>query len=178
MSVKIKIRLLSHMCIPTISAKGDWIDLKAAKTLTLKGLEATTLKRPTKDGVRDSFREINNNYQLIPLGVAIQLPKGYEAIIAPRSSTFKYYKSISANSIGIIDNSYCGNEDQWYLPIIPFSNITIEEGERVCQFRIQLSQKATIWQKIKWLFSNGIELEYVEQLNNINRQGIGSTGKK
>ena len=108
----------------------------------------------------------------------MKLPEGYEAIIAPRSSSFKNYGIVQANSIGIIDNSYSGNSDEWMLPVISFKNITINKGDRVCQFRIQLSQKATIWQKIKWLLSSGIELEEVDDLNSNNRSGFGSTGIK
>ncbi len=176
--MKIKVKLFNKLNPIEINKNGDWIDLKAAETVSLNGLEATTLKRPMKDGVRDTFREVKNNYYLLPLGVAIQLPKGYEAVVVSRSSIFKNYKCIMANSFGVIDNIYCGDNDQWYAPIIPFENTTIFEGDRICQFRVQLSQKATRWQKIKWLFSSGITIQYVDKLNNKNRGGIGSSGIK
>ena len=77
--------------------------------------------------------------------------------------------------MGVIDNSYCGDNDEWRLPVITLRSTEINAGTRVAQFRIQLSQKATVWQKIKWLFSTGIQLEYVDILSSINRGGIGST---
>ena len=83
-----------------------------------------------------------------------------------------------ANSEGVIDNSYCGDEDEWRFPAIAFRDTTINKGERICQFRIQLSQKATIWQKLRWLFSNKIELVSVDKLESINRGGFGTTGVK
>jgi dUTP pyrophosphatase len=116
---------------------------------------------------------VQYSYAVIPLGVCMQLPKGYEAIVAARSSTAKKYGIIMANGIGIIDNSYCGDEDEWCFPAIGMKDATIEAGSRICQFRIQLSQKATIWQKIKWLFTSKITFKVVEHLNNKNRMGLG-----
>ena len=72
--------------------------------------------------------------------------------------------------------SYNGNEDEWGFPVIAMREVEIPQYTRVCQFRIQLSQKATVWQKIKWLFSNKIEFEYVDNLNAESRGGFGSTG--
>lgn len=114
---------------------------------------------------------------MVPLGVAMELPKGFEAIIIPRSSMFKTFGIMETNSVGLIDNSYCGNSDEWKLPAIAFREGCILPGDRVCQFKIQLSQKATIWQKLKWLVSSGIELVFVDTLNNVNRGGFGSTGR-
>lgn len=82
-----------------------------------------------------------------------------------------------ANSAGVIDNSYCGNNDQWAFVAHPIGEVNIAQCERVCQFRIQLSQKATFWQKLKWFFSNGIELVKVEDLEGEDRGGFGSTGR-
>ena len=76
----------------------------------------------------------------------------------------------------IIDNCYCGNTDEWCYVAAPMTNATIIEGNRICQFRIQLSQKATFWQKLKWLFSSGVELVFVDNLNNEARGGLGSSG--
>lgn len=173
----IKVKILNSNCEPQINKKGDWIDLFAATDIKLKGLESTTLKRKQIDGIKDKFREIRHKYSLIPLGIAMELPKGYEAIVVPRSSTFKSKKCIVTNSIGIIDNSYKGNEDQWYLPILPIENTIIEQGDKICQFRIQLSQFATPWQKFKWFFTNGVKIKIVGDLNSKNRGGFGSTGK-
>ena len=77
---------------------------------------------------------------------------------------------------GVIDNNYSGNDDQWHYVAAPMFNTYINKGDRICQFRIQLSQKATIWQKIKWLFDNKIEIEYVDNLEDEDRGGFGSTG--
>ena len=178
MKTTIKVKLLNENCGLSVNPKGDWIDLRAAESITLKGLEATVLKRVRTTEIKDSFREIRNYYHILPLGVAIKLPEGFEAIVAPRSSIFKNFKCIVPNSIGIIDNCYCSNTDQWCLPIIPLESINIIEGDRICQFKIQLSQKATIFQKIKWLFSDGIEIEYVDDLGEESRGGFGSSGVK
>lgn len=107
----------------------------------------------------------------------MQLPDGFEAIIIPRSSMFKNYGIMENNSVGLIDNSYSGNEDEWKLPAVVLKDCDIKEGDRVCQFKIQLSQKATFKQKLKWLLSSGIKFEFVDTLTNVNRGGFGSTGK-
>ena len=77
-----------------------------------------------------------------------------------------------------IDEAYCGPNDQWHMPIISTGEVNIKKGDRICQFRVQLSQKATVWQKLKWLFSNGVKIEIVEDLDNPNREGLGSSGVK
>lgn len=166
--LKIKVRYIrGEMDLPEIIAKGDWIDLRCAKKTTLIG--------PMKQ--KDS-NVVTFNNTLIPLGLAMKLPDGYEAVVAPRSSTYKHYGIVQSNSMGIIDNTYCGNNDEWMFPAIAFKKTTIPEGDRICQFRIQLSQKATVWQKIKWLFSGSIKIEVVEDLNEVDRNGFGSTGAK
>lgn len=93
---------------------GDWIDLRIAEDVTLKA----------------------GDFKLIPLGVAMMLPKGYEAIIIPRSSTFKKYGIIQANSVGLIDEAYCGNNDEWHFPAFATRDIKIPKNTRICQFRI------------------------------------------
>lgn len=114
----------------------------------------------------------------IPLGVAMKLPKGYEAVVLPRSSTPKKFGIMYGNSMGVIDNSYCGNKDEWKFPAVAIRPTSIDKGTRICQFRVQLSQKATTWQKIKWLFTSGVKLVEVDDLGNDNRGGFGSTGVK
>lgn len=153
--MKIKVKVLTDGCMPVISQNGDWIDLRAAKNMSF------------------SLKE-DVNY--IPLGVAMQLPKGFEAIVASRSSTPKKQGMFIPCGIGIIDNSYSGNGDQWHFIAVPLKDTKINKGDRICQFRIQLSQKATFLDKIKWLFSNKIELVQVNNLNEENRGGLGSTG--
>ena len=124
------------------TAKGDWIDLYCAQTMTLHAGE----------------------YALVPLGVSMQLPEGYEARTAPRSSTFKRWGILQANSVGVIDNSYCGTNDEWKLPVYATRDTTLEKGDRICQFRIQKHQPV-------------IRFEETDTLGNENRSGIGSTGR-
>lgn len=137
----IKIKYLSDIEKIKCIEKGDWIDLRTANDIYLE----------------------QGEYRPIPLGVAIQLPKGYEALVAPRSSTFKNFGIIQANSLGIIDETYCGNNDQWHFPAYATRNVYIPKNTRICQFRIIEHQPEVI-------------LEEVEELNNENRGGIGSTG--
>lgn len=140
--LEVKIRYISST-IPHLEKidVGDWIDLYAAKDVKLEA----------------------GDFTLIPLGVAMKLPEGYEAIIAPRSSTFKKYGIIQTNSIGVIDNSYCGNNDQWMLAVYATRDIRIPANARICQFRIQKRQP---------------EIRFVEcdDLGSVDRGGFGSTG--
>ena len=156
--MKIKIKVLTEGCMPEIIEKGDWIDLKVAKNVKLEA----------------NISKVN----LLPLGLAMKLPEGFEAIVAARSSTPKKLGIVEANSKGVVDNSYNAETDEWKFPAIAIRETTIEKGTRICQFRIQLSQKATFWQKLKWLFSNGVKLVQVDNLNNEARSGFGSTGEK
>lgn len=121
--------------------KGDWIDLRAAETVELKAGE----------------------FKLIPLGVAMQLPEGYEAHIVPRSSTYKNFGIIQTNHQAVIDESYCGDNDQWRYPAYALRDTTINVNDRICQFRIMEKQPT-------------INFDEVEVLGNKDRGGIGSTG--
>lgn len=178
MKLKIKVKVLTEGCMPQIIEKGDWIDLKAAEDVQLKAPQAGTLKRKTANGVEVAYRDVTFDSKLIKLGIAMELPAGFEANVLPRSGTYKEFNIICRNSEGVIDNSYKGDEDEWRFPALAFGNSTIKKGDRICQFRIQLSQKATMWQKIKWLFSSGVELVEVSSLGNDNRGGFNSTGIK
>ena len=113
---KIKIKYLSDKIerLRYIDGKSDWIDLRAAERVELK----------------------KGEFQLIPLGVAMQLPQGFEAHIVPRSSTFKNFGIIQTNHCGIVDESYCGNNDQWFMPAFALRDTVIEVNDRICQFRI------------------------------------------
>lgn len=124
-----------------INGKSDWIDLRA------------------KNG--GLFKK--GDFALIDLGISIELPPNYEAYIVPRSSTFKKHGIIQTNSIGIIDNSYCGTDDVWKMPCYFTKDTTIEKYERICQFRIMKKM-------------GDINFEEVEKLNNKNRGGFGSSG--
>lgn len=125
-----------------IDGKSDWIDLRASETVELKAGE----------------------FKLIPLGVAMELPAGYEAHVVPRSSTFKNYGVLQVNSCGIIDGSYCGDEDMWRMPVYAVRDTVIQKNDRICQFRIVENQPK-------------IEFQQVVSLKNENRGGFGSTGK-
>lgn len=125
-----------------IDGKSDWIDLRAAEDITLKAGE----------------------FKLIPLGVAMQLPKGYEAHIVPRSSTFKNFGIIQTNHQGVIDCSYCGDNDQWFMPVYALRDTQIHLNDRICQFRIMENQPK-------------ITFDEVEVLGGTDRGGFGSTGK-
>jgi dUTP pyrophosphatase len=156
---------------PKIIKKGEWVDLHAAQECILQAPQAGTLK-----GHDVKHRDVVSEVTYIPLGIAMRLPDGYEAIIASRSSAAKKMGIMLANGIGIVDNSYQGDEDQWMYPAVTLRKTSIAQNTRLCQFRIQLSQKATLWQKVKWLFASGIELIEVDKLSEDNRSGLRSTG--
>lgn len=172
MKQKIKIKMLGRpLPIPEITKKGDWIDLRAAEDIELAAPYAIQARK-------NAERKVIFEQAVIPLGVAMQLPKGYEAIVNSRSSIYKNFFVMLVNGQGVIDNSYCGDNDQWFAQVLAFADTKIEAGDRICQFRIQLSQKATFWQKLKWLFSNGVKIEIVDELGNPNRGGHGHSGIK
>lgn len=177
MKLKIKVKRIKNnegvvtAQLPKVIKKGDWVDLASSEDFILDAPQAGTLK-----GKEVKHRDVVSQITYIPLGVAMQLPKGFEAIMAARSSAPKKMGIMQANGIGIIDNSFCSDEDQWMFPAVTLRRTSIAKNTRICQFRIQLSQKATLWQRIKWLFTSGIELIEVESLNSENRSGLGSTG--
>ena len=120
---------------------GDWIDLRTAEDVELKAGE----------------------FKIISLGVSMKLPDGYEAVIIPRSSTFKTWGIIQTNHFGLIDNSYCGDDDVWKFPALAMRDTVIPKNSRICQFRIQKKMENII-------------LTTVDHLGFENRGGIGSTG--
>lgn len=154
--MKIKIKYFDSECQINDLKKGDWFDLRSRK----------------------DYHGNKGEFTLIPLGVAMMLPEGFEAVVAPRSSSFMNYKFIMTNSIGVIDNSYCGNNDEWKCPAYFLESGDIKKGDRICQFRIQPSQKAPFYVKLKWLFSSKIKFKKVEQLEAADRDGFGSSGKQ
>ena len=141
--LKIKIKYFTDIEKVEQISVGDWIDLRAAEDVSM----------------------VVGDFKLIPLGIAMQLPEGYEAHVVPRSSTYKKWKIIQANHMGVIDESYCGDNDQWMFPAIALENTIIHKGDRICQFRIMEHQP---------------ELRFVEvsKLGNEDRGGFGSTGDK
>lgn len=175
----IKILEKTSGCAPFQLEQGEWLDLCLAETVTFQAPQAHKMHirgKGKEDATGVRTRDVDFDFKLLPLGIAVKLPKGYEAHILPRSSTFKRYGIILANSEGIIDNSYSGNNDQWMFPAVSTRKVTIPKGTRIAQFRVQLSQRATVWQKIKWFFSGVPKIEYVDSLSNTDRGGFGSTG--
>ena len=182
MKQKIYIRKTNkNLELPKILKKGDWVDLRASKKMEFHAPKAGVLKRKRdNENGTERYRKVYFDLKHIPLGVAMLLPKGMEAIVIPRSSLPSRKGLICANSVGLIDGGkfgYNGNDDEWKFPAISISETVVNEGDRICQFRIQLSQKATLWQKIKWLFSSGIKIVELDKLpTKENRGGFGSTG--
>lgn len=179
MKIKIKVKEIVPGCMPEIIENGDWIDLKLGEDVTFKGPFAKALRKKIKNGeVVERYRNVVFDSYIARLGVAMEMEEGFEATVIERSSSFRKYGVIQTNSMGLIDNSYSSDEDEWKVPLMATRAITIPKGTRICQFRIQLSQKATFKQKMKWLLSSGIEIEKVDHLNNPTRGGFGSTDNK
>lgn len=178
--MKIKILEKTPGCMPEIIKKGDWIDLRLGEDVHLIAPYVKTVTKQTEvDGktVNQKIKKIIFNSVIADLGICVQVPKGYESIVVPRSSTFKNYGVMQTNSVGVIDQTYSSNEDVWKMPMIAFREVVIPKGTRVAQFRIQLSQKATVWQRLKWHFTSSIKIEKVSTLGNEVRGGFGSTGQ-
>ena len=117
------------------------------------------------NGVEEKGDLKKGEFKLIPLGVAMELPKGYEAHIVPRSSTFKNFGIIQTNHQGVIDSSYCGDNDEWKMPVYAMRDTHIEVNDRICQFRIMENQPK-------------IQFEEVKALTGVDRGGFGTTGKQ
>lgn len=122
---------------------GDWVDLRAAERVEMSA----------------------GDFRLISLGVSMKLPDGYEAHVVPRSSTFKKWGILQTNSMGVIDNSYCGENDIWRFPALAMRDTVIEKGDRICQFRIVKKMAP-------------VDFVEVEQMDGADRGGFGSTGTK
>ena len=142
---QIRIKYLSDKIekLTYIGGKSDWIDLRAAEDIVMKAGE----------------------FKLIPLGIAMELPRGYEAHVVPRSSTYKNFGIIQTNHMGVIDETYCGDNDQWFMAAYALRDTKIHVNDRICQFRIMEHQPA-------------IQFEEVETLGHEDRGGHGSTGRK
>jgi len=173
--MKIKVKLLDLACFIEPNKKGEWIDLRSRNYCWREGPVIEIPKLKTKE---NNMVPIEIPSILIPLGIAMNLPKYFEANILPRSSTFHNFGIILANSMGVIDSSYCGNEDEWKFNALVLNKCHIEAGDRIAQFRIRPSQFAPWWIKLKWFFVNNIEFNYVEDLKNPTRGGFGSSGTK
>ncbi len=166
-------------CFPVDFEIGDWFDLLTAEDIKLKAPQAHKMHIRNKgkhDLAEIRTRDVDFDFTLIPLGVAMEMPKGTECHLLPRSSTFKKWGLLQTNSMGIIDRTYASDKDEWKFPVVATRDVTIPKGTRIAQFRVTLSQKANILQKLKWLFSSGVKLKAVASLNNPERSGFGSTG--
>lgn len=141
MKVKVKYFTNDIEKLRYIDGVSDWIDLRAAEDVEMKA----------------------GDWKLIPLGVAIELPEGYEAHVVPRSSTYKNFGVIQTNSMGVIDATYCGDNDQWFWPALAMRDTVIHKNDRICQFRIMQNQPS-------------LEFVEVEHLTGPDRGGFGSTG--
>ncbi|MCI9006860.1 MAG: dUTP diphosphatase [Lachnospiraceae bacterium] len=126
-----------------IAGKSDWVDLRAAKEVALK----------------------KGEFALIPLGVGMELPNGYEAHVIPRSSTYKNFGILQANSYGLVDESYCGDHDEWFFPALAVRDTVIHVNDRICQFRIMKHQPEIVF-------------EETDTLSAEDRGGFGSTGRQ
>lgn len=166
--MQIKIRYIHSLC--KLTRNGNMYDLRTSKPLILNGPTVINEHVIFDDGI-------------VPLGIAMDIPKYFEANIIPRSSLFNNYKVILANSIGEIDGpddtniGYTGTNDIWHAQFIALSDTIIPAGAKVCQFRIRPTMDAPIWVKLKWLFTNKITFKQVDILNVKNRGGFGTTGK-
>ena len=140
--MKIKVKYHSNIYPLEKRENGDWIDLRVAEDVSMKAGE----------------------FKIISLGVSMQLPDGYEALIVPRSSTFKNWGVLQTDHCGVIDNSYCGDNDIWMFPALATRDVFIEKNSRICQFRIQ--------QKMQ-----NVSFETVDNLGNPDRKGFGSSGR-
>ena len=143
--VELKIRYISKEIekLRYIDGVSDWIDLRSAENISLKAGES----------------------RLIRLGIAVELPEGYEAHIVPRSSTYKNFGILQTNHFGVVDHSYCGDEDEWKYPVLAMRDTEIHVNDRICQFRIMKNQPKLVFTE-------------VEHLTGASRGGFGTTGVK
>lgn len=141
MRVIAKVKYIRDVDRIIFTLNGDWVDLRCAEDVTLR----------------------KGDFMYIPLGFAMELPLGFEALVVPRSSTFKNFGVIQTNSVGVIDESYCGDNDEWHMPVYATRDTFIPKNTRICQFRIVEHQP-------------DITLYECETLNNADRGGLGSTG--
>ncbi len=140
---ELKIRYISKDIdkLTYVNGVSDWIDLRSAENVTLK----------------------QGEWRLIRLGIAVKLPDGYEAHIVPRSSTYKNFGIIQTNHMGVVDHSYCGDDDEWKYPVLALRDTEIHVNDRICQFRIMKNQPELVFTE-------------VDHLDGVSRGGFGTTG--
>lgn len=161
----IKYKLHTAGCAPVVNDNGNAFDLKAGEYRMFDA------PRQKEDGT------IEFSHGIIPLGISMELPAGCKADVKPRSSTFKKWWIIEYNSPGLIDHSFCGDTDQWGMPVIAFNKTRIKPGDRICQFEIRPTQTATLWQKFLWAITTGYRFVEVDTLGNKARGGFGEGTK-
>ena len=137
----VEVKIDNNFCMPKQAHSGEWADLAVAENIDMK----------------------SGDFKLIDLGVCIKVPAGYEAIVAPRSSTFKKWGILQANGIGVNDEKYCGDNDKWLFPALAMRDTYIPAGTRIAQFRIQPTQ-------------GDLAFNVVDEMSGPDRGGIGSTG--
>lgn len=125
----------------TVNPNGSWIDLYTYEETVFRA----------------------GQFKIIPLGVAMKLPEGYEAKVVSRSSTFKRWGIMQTNAVGVIDPSFCGQDDMWGYPALATRDVTIPAGTRLCQFRIDKVQP-------------NIKFQEVANLDEVSRGGFGTSG--
>lgn len=155
--MKIKVREIVDGCLPIRSGahKSDCFDLFLAEDVKLK----------------------KGELGVFSLGVAMEIPKGMSGRAYLRSSTPVEHHVYMANHVGVIDSVYCGNDDNWRVELVALKATTIPKGTKICQFELVPSQFATVYQKLKWLFSSSLTIQKVDKLTSKNRGGLGTTGK-
>jgi dUTP pyrophosphatase len=170
--LNIKVKYLTEQPpLEFVAGKSDWVDLRAAKDVFL----------------------VHGQSTLIPLGIAVKLPEGYEAHLAPRSSTFARYGIIQTNSVGVIDESYSGDDDEWKMPVYCLAaQCSIKKGDRIAQFRImpkmgifptvriEVCPERDVMVQRSYLDPEAVNIEFEtkEHLSDENRGGFGSTGAR
>ena len=160
--MKLKIKYHNDLA-RNIETHGAWFDFRTVEPLRHDGHGFQVLKTS--------------------LGISVELPRYFEALIAPRSSLFPKHGLLLTNSPGVIDGpdesnvGYCGDNDIWRAVFLACGSCNVDAGDRVLQFRIQPSQKAPWWVKLKWMFNSGVEFVEVDSLSGKSRGGYGSTGR-
>ena len=152
-----KIKYESKSGVPLeILEKGDWVDLRLLEDANIAPGE----------------------FKALSTGIRMELPKGFEALVALRSSTGKRFRVLQYNAPGVVDNSYCGPEDIWHILLYAPDGTFIKAGERIAQFRIQPKMRASMWTKLRWLFTSKVHFIQVSHIKGkTNRGGLGSTNK-
>ena len=140
--LKIKYHVKEREKLRYIDGKSDWIDLRVAENVSMK----------------------QGEYRLISMGISVEIPKGYEMLIVPRSSAYKNFGILQTNAMGVVDESFCGDNDIIHMPILAMRDTEIHINDRIGQFRLMPHQPE-------------VHFIEVDHLDNEDRGGFGTTGK-